>query len=103
MKEVIFGLIVTGKIKVKVDVVQQEPNTYIKLTVKMTGRRGLFDVVGHGFARHNQTDKNSKAWGWDPAIGRALAAARAANDLAGKLAKEDCNFITKWKELKVGR
>ena len=103
MKDVIFGLIVMGKIKVKVESVQQEPNTYIKLTVKMTGRRGYFDVVGHGFARHNQIDKDSKSWGWDPAIGRALAAARAAEDLARKLAKEDCNFMTKWKELKVGR
>ena len=103
MKEVIFGLIVTGKIKVKVEVVQQEPNTYISLTVKMTGHKGYWDIIGHGFARHNQKDNGHPAWGWDPAIGRALTAARAADDLAGKLAKENCNFISKWKEFKVGK
>ena len=99
-KEMVRALLLTGKLKMKVDVYQKPPYTFCRVVLKTYDKKHRkLNIEGIGFSKHNPEDRKCFLWGWDSKTGVAIAYVRAIEMVVDKLDALGITFGAKWKEL----
>ena len=99
-KEMVRALLLTGKLKMKVEVRQVPPYTFCRVVLKTYDKKHRkLNIEGIGFSKHNPEDRKCSLWGFDSKTGVAIAYVRAVEMMVEKLDALGITFIAKWKEL----